>query len=360
MTVLLEHALEALVPFVPSLDAEKAIERVDVSKTGTLSLSLRDEEGDRWFEFDDRGLIERSPQSDARIPLSKRLAPSDRVLAYRPGRRLVVSRSDGTPAIHKGYRKSRSREALRRYEIALSGSGSGSGGPGFRFPRVLSYGRDAATIELERLAGDPLRIDGESVETFFAIGAHLKTLQGHDAPHSLDDHDVHDELAVVDAWRARIRRVGHPLPGGWPEARDLAERLASKLRRGPFVLCHRDLHDGQFLVQRSEVALLDADLLCIADAALDPANLLAHLTLRALQGLHGATGETSALCGEAFLEGYELENERSFWPRLRLYEALAFLRLALLYSLRPRWRSLGEPLTGLAIRCLDDVEGERG
>jgi len=184
------------------------------------------------------------------------------------------------------------------------------------------------------------------------IGARLRRFQCAEVDVDiLQPFDSSDELAVLDE-RARRFLLGVPaLPAGWREGRERLEETAGRLpAEVPLCLTHRDLHDGQFLVAGQSVNLLDFDLLCRADPALDAGNLLAHLVLRELQrrrdpGLSGA--------GRAFLVGLGREEEPAFEQRRLFYQAATFYRLALLYSLRPRWSGLVPALIAGGRRCLD-------
>ncbi len=73
---------------------------------------------------------------------------------------------------------------------------------------------------------------------------------------------------------------------------------------------------------------------------------MAHLSLRSLQEIPGADEAAIVACGRALLEGVAREDERGFWKRLRFYQTTTFLRLALVYSVRPRWRHLPPDLLG--------------
>jgi aminoglycoside phosphotransferase (APT) family kinase protein len=160
-----------------------------------------------------------------------------------------------------------------------------------------------------------------------------------------------DEVEVLDRWAGRVLGLGLALPAGWIEQRGRLVERFDRLAGSRPVLCHRDLHDGQIVVAGGRIALLDFDLLCIADSALDPANLLAHLELRALQGVAGCGVETLAVLSSAFLEGLESEDS-DFGSRLRAYRASSLLRLALVYSVRPPWRGVVPALVHRAGRWL--------
>ena len=84
-----------------------------------------------------------------------------------------------------------------------------------------------------------------------SIGAHLAATVG--------------LLVVALAHRTRVLRLCAILPwhgGLWRAARDEIARAAVPGQRS--VLAHRDLHDGQFLVDGGTIALLDFDLLARA------------------------------------------------------------------------------------------------
>lgn len=114
---------------------------------------------------------------------------------------------------------------------------------------------------------------------------------------------------------------------------------------------HRDLHDRQLLVDASgSVGLLDLDTLARGEAALDLANLLVHLELRALQGvcLYRAAAEAAGAIVDAYQPGAEVAR------RLGPYADAARLRLVAVYAFRPRFHTVvpallsavGRPLLG--------------
>ena len=150
-------------------------------------------------------------------------------------------------------------------------------------------------------------------------------------------------------------RVTHTGRSDWP---GLRERLADAWARLPpsvVGLAHRDLYDKQFIQQVNHLAVLDFDLMSRADVTLDPANFLAHLTLRNLQDLPGATQRSIDAGGRKFLQGLERNEEPGFWERLRFYQATTFCRLALVYTVYPGWESLVPDLVTMGNRCLDDL-----
>jgi hypothetical protein len=339
--------------------AEEIVERVEADPAETrLELAVRAGGHQRWFTWRAGELAERHPADDERVPLAAELVGSARartsVLSWRPGRRIVLAPealwADGRGTLRKGFRRSRWREALARQEHAARACARA----GLAAARVAGAIESRAAFELERVAGTPLSYSLAGAEHFARVGAALAALQEQDCPFPV--HDLAAELAVLDAWRARVHWARGELPRGWDAARARLERRAGALGRATAVLCHRDLHDGQILVGERSVALLDFDLLCRADPALDPANLLVHLALRGLQGQKGESETNVRACAEALLEGYDRCDAPGFWPRLRAWQAASALRLALVYDLRPRWSALAPRLVEFAGDWLDESE----
>jgi hypothetical protein len=332
-----------------------AIKRIDVASDGTLTTTVRAPAGTRWFDVDERGCRELVPEQDPLLPLAADLSELRQtghvdVLSWRPRRRLVlrVDRGDAT-LVMKGYRADRAQRAVERHDLAASLLAETP----LRVPELIAHDSRRGSMVSRFSTGRPLGLGPAAQEHFFRIGAALRTMQVQPAPLALAEHDAVAELGVLDELASRLERVGAPLPAHWRQAR--ARLDEHRPARGVMVPAHRDLHDGQLLEAGDDLLLLDFDLLALADPLLDPANLLVHLKLRALQGRGGATSESALQCGRALLDGIDRDGDPDFATRLRFYQAATFLRLALVHRLRPAWNALTEPLTMLAIRCIDEL-----
>lgn len=353
MTTRLDSAVEAVMERCGS-SARARIQRIDVEHNAVVHVTLQGDDEDRWFRYDER-LVELFATTDDRLPLSGCAADGEqaagRVLSYRPGRRLVI-RGDrnGEAAVLKGYRRRRSHSAARAHRAALRANSDA-----FRLPALLEHREPSSCLVFELLAGQPMHATVAAADHFFAAGALLRLMQASDAGEGLPHFTVKDELEVLDRWAHRASLVGCAIPDGWRAARTELAYLADTLPQLAARPAHRDLHDKQLLLTPEGIALLDFDLFCRADVALDPANMLAHLTLRSLQGLNGSDEAGANACGEALLEGLDRGREPSFWRRLRFYQATTFLRLSLLYGLRPRWSRLAPTLLALGNRCLSEL-----
>ena len=330
------------------------IVRVDVDDAGELMLTALCPGGTRWFTHDDRGLIERYPERDDELPLSARLRETSdwKVLSYRPGRRAVVLVSRGQRVnVLKGHKRSRSARAAVHQGCAEGAMRRGA----FRVPRLISRDGQHEALVFEFLEAREVELGSASAALYRTLGARLAVFQGDECAQDLKVFGPSDELAVLERWKAKVLRVLPALPEGWSEVHAHLERRAAALPPPRLGLCHRDLHDRQVHSNGTDVALLDFDLLCRADVALDPGNLVAHLRWRALQGLHGADETSVHALEDAFLAGYGRSRDQGFGTRLAFYCASAFLRLALVYRLRPRWSGRVGELVSRARGALDDL-----
>jgi len=333
-------------------DLEEIV-RVDVDLDGgTLMLTAVGAAGTRWFTHDGQGLLERFPESDPKLPLSAHLGASGewRVLSYRPGRRVVVAAQRGEPVVLKGHRRSRSSRAAAKQGLAERAMQRGA----FRVPRLLRHDGEHEALVFERLTGKEVELERASVPLYRRLGEELAVFQ-RDGAAELETFTPVDELGVLELWRRKVERAELAPPAGWPEAHARLVEFLPRLPATQFGLAHRDLHDRQVHLVGGQVALFDFDLLCRADVALDPGNLVAHLCWRAHQGLHGADESSARELESALLAGLGREGEPGFETRLAFYSASALLRLALVYRLRPRWSARVTELVARAGAVLDDL-----
>lgn len=328
--------------------------RADIDDAGVLMLTALDDGKTRWFTLDDRGLIERQPEHDSKLPLAARLRLSQdwRVLSYRPGRRVVVHVQHGEQAgVLKGHKKSRSARAAVHQGMAEETMRRGA----FRVPRLLQHDGQHEALVFEFLDAREVELGVGCKRHYARLGELLAVFQGDENATILKPFTALDELEVLERWRGKVEAATGSLPPGWLQARALLAERARTLPTPGFGLCHRDLHDRQVHLVGDSIALFDFDLLCRADVALDPGNLVAHLRWRGLQGLHGADPAGIGALEEAFLGGLGRSGEPGFAARLDFYTASAFLRLALVYRLRPRWSARVPDLISWAGTAMDDL-----
>jgi hypothetical protein len=318
------------------------LSRVSVDTDGTLQLEAELADSVEWFCYAEGKLRFADPRHDKKIPLLERryeraLPNGMSVISYRPGRRVVLTSTEsGDRSIVKGFRKGRGSLAVKHHQIATRACKSGF----FRVPNLLHHDREHDFIAMERQAGSVPIIAAENIEIWRRIGVGLRSFQDSCDCTELKEFGQVDELAVLEELARRLQICSLELPPSWQAGRDLLESLAASMPETRIAASHRDLHDGQFLVCGQSLYLLDFDLLCQADTALDAGNLLAHMVLRDLQRDPTSNLHASRNCGEAFLSGLGRQCDEGFEPRCLFYQATAFFRLALIYSLRPRWQHL--------------------
>lgn len=347
----LAAAVDELGEFCPQLEE---IIRVDVGDRGDLTLTARDGGRMRWFVLDDRGMIERHPERDPKLPLATRLRASDdwKVLSYRPGRRMVVLVSQGPRRnVIKGHKKSRSARAAVHQALAEKAMRHGA----FRVPRLLQHDGAHEALLFEYLDAREVELGLASTPHYARLGAQLAVFQDDECAGDLKAFTPRDEFDVLERWRDKVLLATGTLPEGWTGAVERLRQDAEHLPPARLGLCHRDLHDRQVHLEGDDIAVLDFDLLCRADVALDAGNLVAHLRWRAAQELHGASEASARALERAFLEGLGRAQEPGFEARLAFYTAGTFLRLALVYRVRPRWAGRVSALVSWAAAMLDDL-----
>lgn len=287
---------------------------------------------------------------DAALPaLAERLALGESVVVHRPGRRAVLRGPGPNAPFVKVLRRGRAADATGRHR-ALAAVLAVSGADVRTAEIVWEDGDALATgglpgVTLLRFGQDAVG-DGAHEAAWSAVGRLLRALRAHDgeadgeATPSIPVHDARAEHATTLAWLEPVLAWGL-LPDVAPA--EVAAALAPLLREAPEprALLHRDLHDQQVLVAPDgSLGLLDLDTVARGESALDLANLLAHLDLRQRQGL--LTPERRRRAHDALLAS--ADPGPATLARLPAHLVAARLRLAAVYAVRPRWRSLASGL----------------
>lgn len=272
--------------------------------------------------------------------------PGAVLISHRAERRAVVRQADG--AYVKVVRPERVAELARSSRLVA--------GAHVRVPEVVGVDARRGVVTSAALPGRTLhallgdRSPGSAARALAAaheVGRALAALHAAPLPPGVQVHDAQAELGVLQRW-LQLGRAHGVLP-----ASVAPPELASAATRP--VLVHRDLHDKQVLVDaRGGVGLLDFDLAAAGEPALDLANLLVHLELRAHQGW--CTAELAVAAGRAVLRGYE--PSPAVVRRLPAYDAATRCRLAAVYGFRPGSSDAIRRL--LDTRLLDTRSGAEG
>jgi aminoglycoside phosphotransferase (APT) family kinase protein len=249
-----------------------------------------------------------------------------RVARYKPGRRCVIEYdldADGGPVTVVG--KVRAKGADRTADAvlrALRTAGLADGD--VCVPEPLGVVEDLRMTLQRKVPGVPvgrLLGDGPGLGRRVAAAAHRVHAAGVPSSRS---HTMADELRILGE---RLTALGTER-AEWADRLDRVmvgcERLADRVPATEPCGVHRDFHPGQLLADGGRVYVLDFDLYCLGDPAVDAGNFLGHLTEEAVRSFGGPDG----LCGhEAALEEefLRLAGARRR-PAVRAYAALTLAR----------------------------------
>lgn len=290
--------------------------------------------------------------ADRRLAALSALArrPGARLVSHRPERRGVVRLADGRYA--KVVPPARAGATYRTAMLATT-----LGGGELRAPAPLALDLRRAVVVLAELRGDSLHrlLGGEgagaaspgcAVALSCAAGHAMRALHSRPLPTGLPVHGPAAEVAVLRTWARRVAPFEPVLAAAVVGRVGAVERALVGGRPGPLVPVHRDLHDKQVLLCADGAAgIVDFDLLSAGEAALDVANLLVHMELRALQ--RDCSPDRARAVQQELLAAYD--PPACVERRLAAYAAATRLRLACVYALRPPWRALVEPLLERAL-----------
>lgn len=257
------------------------------------------------------------------------------LLAHRAERRAVVKL---TTRNGPRFAKALPADQLRRLLQTVRRLHELRGRP-FAIPQVIDVDEPGGVVLFSALGGvsvyEMLRDTEALASALPRVGEALRWLHEQTLP-QVGVHDQHAEIKLLTKRLNRLQAIhsdAHRQLGDAP-ARVLARLAARGCRRG---LLHRDFYDKQIVIHTSgSLGLLDFDTLAVGERALDVANMLSHLELRAVQGR--CSPADAAAAATAFLAGYQPEPDVQ--ARLGAYQDASRLRLACLYALRPRWRHL--------------------
>jgi aminoglycoside phosphotransferase (APT) family kinase protein len=234
------------------------------------------------------------------------------VLQHKAGRRCVVAyETDDGPLVGKlraGHRATTPFRLMQRF----TDSGFGADAPdGIIVAQPVAVLEDLQMWVQTRVSGRPahtlLRDPGTAVDVARRAAAVANKIHGSGVP-ARRRHLVGDELRVL---RDRLEDLARDRPSLAARLRTLmraSEQRAAAAgdlahRGGPRGI-HRDFYAEQLVVDGPRVAVLDFDLYCEGDPALDIGNFLGHLTEHALRtmGSADALADAEAACRDTFAD----------------------------------------------------------
>ncbi|MEZ5101800.1 MAG: phosphotransferase [Thermoleophilia bacterium] len=209
-----------------------------------------------------------------------------RVVRHKPGRRCVVAYDLADYGrVYGKLRRHRSGASAYRLLQALRAAGLDGAGHGIAVPEPVGHVRELR-LWLQREA--PGREATELVEGAVGLRVAGRVAEAADELHRAGvpasrRHGVADELLIL---RERLCDVAVEEPSLGPRLGRLyvaCERAGAGLVGHPERGIHRDFYADQVLVAGDRLTLVDFDLYCIGDPALDIGNYLGHVTELALR-----------------------------------------------------------------------------
>lgn len=296
-------------------------------------LRLRPSPGLGWHVTD---ITSAPPSTDPRLPDLDEVARGGRLVVHRYGKRAVVQGADRfVKVVRPGDGPAVARAARHGEQLAQRA--------GFAAPRVLQSGPGQVSFSI--LPGRSLHELGGVVthrewsRWWARWGERWTVLARPAAADRLPEHTAHDEAVVLRRWLERVAGL-EALPT------ELSQRVSGRVEAvttdlvtqpaPALVVSHCDLHDKQMLAHGTNLGLLDFDTVALAEPALDLANLWVHAQLRADQGLWSrGHREVAQRVVQEVADTLRVGDDR-----FATYAEATRLRLACLYSFRPRHRDL--------------------
>jgi hypothetical protein len=256
-----------------------------------------------------------------------------RVLKYAPGKRCVIeywlyangNQHHPQRIIGKMYRKNRGQvifENLRN--LWQAACGSRRSGAHFGMPEPVAYLPDIEMVLQAVVPGRQLSAFSENDDLATAIRYVAENLAAlHGLAVSAGEKRTLDE---------HIGRYCHPGPQALmescPELAPLVKEILNglakdeSLLRAPISPVHGDLNLAQIFIAEDRAFFIDLDGFCLSYAALDVGNFSVTLKVH-----FGSRGDELI---RIFLESYLLRRPSQMLAGLRTYQALAYLRRALI------------------------------
>ncbi len=307
-----------------------------------------------------------SEQFQQRLTPLSRVARNIRVvrtniIRYKPGRRCVVQydlefrdeqgHTCSVAILGKVRAKRFGNEGIRRQRALWNAGFDDTSGDGISVPEPLGvvplfqmwFQRKIEGRELTELLRSDLDL---SLAARVADIAHKLHRLGPTMPHR------HTILEEVDILRRHLPLVEEFFPQERTRIHDLlvaCEELIPCLTELPMTTIHRDYYPDQIIVAGSRLYLLDLDLCCQGDSALDVGNFLGHLQEHALR-FHGEITHLQSIEHAIRDRFLVLAGEEHAW-NVRLYTLLTLVRHIYLSTRFVERRSL-------TLRLIDRCEQE--
>ena len=281
------------------------------------------------------------------------------VLGYRLERRCVIRHLLGSQAtdphdgqsvkiVTKIIKAAKAKEMIKAVTLLNQGGFVGKKSNGLTVPKTYHIDVEGGVYISEFVPGESLHDLTGDKQFFLACECAAATLQKlHRVDSSsLSKYTVNDESNSLDEKIGIISSIFPDLAASfestWRSIKSSSQELDDNLKA---VCIHRDFYDKQVLYTAERTTLLDCDSLAGGDPAQDCGNFIAHLMLRQLQEPANAKNIGEGI--KAFKRIYRI-SDKNMEKRVNWWLVATLLRLAFLYSLRPRWHQLTRSLLNIA------------
>lgn len=158
-------------------------------------------------------------------------------------------------------------------------------------------------------------------------------------------HSIADEMRILKECFATAAKRRPELAGRLESLYLKAENASSRLSSRPACGIHRDYYPDQILFDGARLFVLDFDLYCQGDPALDIGNFIGHLTEQAVR-LH-RRADALALAENALRENFLKISGPQHAQAIQIYTDLTLARHIFLSTQFPERAEFTEPLLGL-------------
>ena len=289
-----------------------------------------------------------------------------RVVRHKPGRRCVIEYDfrlrDGAPLLTLigKVRRRRVGNSAYRLQAALRDAGfDDAARDGISVPEPVARVPELCLwlqrkVEGEEATGLLASRRGPVLAATVAEAAHKVHRCGVPAPRA---HGMADELRILARGLDDLAAERPKLAGRLETAMEQARRVAARIDTPAPCGIHRDFYADQVIVGAERLWLLDFDLYCLGDPALDVGNFIGHVTEQALRR-HGDPAALTAVevaVEERFLELSGAHRQAA----LRVYALLTLLRHVYLSHRLPGRGHCTDALLALCERRLGALERPR-
>jgi len=220
-----------------------------------------------------------------------------RVARHKPGRRCVVEYDlrvqgpEGRPELLTLIGKVRARrygnEDYRRLQAVWNAGFQSDSPDGLSVPEPVGVVRKFRMSLQRKVPGElgtTALLRPEGVQLAARIGEAVHKLHRANVPTDRR-HGIEDELRILHEYLPLVGRARQAWRGRLARILAACDKLGASIAQPRRCGIHRDFYSSQVIIDQARIWLLDFDLYCQGDPALDIGNFVGHLTEQSLRTL---------------------------------------------------------------------------